>query len=122
MTTWNVPAKRVLDIRRNKADQQVGAKQDRGLFTTGRLEAADVPELVKRYGDAVAPVASDGERRLFSGSDADIVDDLRALRDLGVTAIDVEVEGNDEAATIANMQRFRATIFSRLRRPTGVRT
>src|ERR1700733_2421014 len=67
---------------------------------------------VKRYGDAVAPVASDGERRLFSGSDADIVDDLRALRDLGVTAIDVEVEGNDEAATIANMQRFRATIFA----------
>jgi probable F420-dependent oxidoreductase len=69
---------------------------------------------VKRYGDAVAPVASDGERRLFSGSDADIVDDLRALRDLGVTAIDVEVEGNDEAATIANMQRFRATIFARI--------
>ncbi|MFZ0019341.1 MAG: LLM class F420-dependent oxidoreductase [Acetobacteraceae bacterium] len=69
---------------------------------------------VKRYGDAVAPVASDGERRLFSGSDADIVDDLRALRDLGVTAIDVEVEGNDEAATIANMQRFRATIFVRI--------
>ncbi|HSZ90326.1 MAG TPA: LLM class F420-dependent oxidoreductase [Acetobacteraceae bacterium] len=69
---------------------------------------------VKRYGDAVAPVASDGERRLFSGSDADIVDDLRALRDLGVTAIDVEVEGNDEAATIANMQRFRATIFARV--------
>jgi probable F420-dependent oxidoreductase len=69
---------------------------------------------VKRYGDAVAPVASDGERRLFSGSDADIIDDLRALRDLGVTAIDVEVEGNDEAATIANMQRFRATIFARV--------
>jgi probable F420-dependent oxidoreductase len=69
---------------------------------------------VKRYGDAVAPVASDGERRLFSGSDADIVDDLRALRDLGVTAIDVEVEGNDEAATTANMQRFRATIFARV--------
>ncbi len=69
---------------------------------------------VKRYGDAVAPVASDGERRLFSGSNADIVDDLRALRDLGVTAIDVEVEGNDEAATIANMQRFRETIFARI--------
>jgi len=69
---------------------------------------------VKRYGDAVAPVASDGERRLFSGSDSDIVADLRALRDLGVTAIDVEVEGNDETATIANMQRFRETIFARI--------
>ena len=69
---------------------------------------------VKRYGDVVAPVASDGERRLFSGSDSDIVADLRALRDLGVTAIDVEVEGHDETATIANMQRFRETIFARI--------
>ena len=69
---------------------------------------------VKRYGDAVPPVASDGERRLFSGSDADIIADLRALRDLGVTAIDVEVEGHDEAATIANMRRFKQTIFDRV--------
>jgi probable F420-dependent oxidoreductase len=69
---------------------------------------------VKRYGDVVPPVASNGERRLFSGSDSDIVADLRALRDLGVTAIDVEVEGNDETATIANMQRFRETIFARI--------
>jgi probable F420-dependent oxidoreductase len=69
---------------------------------------------VKRYGDAVAPIASDGEHRLFSGSDADIVDDLRALADLGVTAIDVEVEGYDEAATLANMRRFKDTIFARV--------
>jgi hypothetical protein len=62
----------------------------------------------------VAPVASDGERRLFSGSDADIVGDLRALAELGVTAIDVEVEGHDEAATLANMRRFKDTIFARV--------
>jgi probable F420-dependent oxidoreductase len=68
---------------------------------------------VKRYGDAVPPVATDGERRLFSGNDADIVADLRALRELGVTAIDVEVEGRDQASTIDNMRRFRETIFSR---------
>jgi probable F420-dependent oxidoreductase len=67
---------------------------------------------VKRYGEAVPPVASDGERRLFSGSDADIVGDLRALGELGVSAIDVEVEGPDEAATLANMRRFRETIFA----------
>src|SRR5580765_5262540 len=42
---------------------------------------------VKRYGDAVAPIASDGNRRLFSGSDADLIADIRALCDLGVTAI-----------------------------------
>jgi probable F420-dependent oxidoreductase len=76
--------------------------------------AVSVVFRVKRYGDAVAPVASDGERRLFSGSDADIVGDLRALAELGVTAIDVEVEGHDEAATLANMRRFKDTIFARV--------
>jgi probable F420-dependent oxidoreductase len=69
---------------------------------------------VKRYGDTVPPIASDGERRLFSGTVPEIVADLRALRDLGVTAIDVEVEGPDEAATIDNMRRFRETIFSKM--------
>jgi probable F420-dependent oxidoreductase len=69
---------------------------------------------VKRYGAVVPPVASDGERRLFSGSDADIVGDQRVLRELGVTAIDVEVEGHDEAATIANMRRFKEMIFARV--------
>jgi probable F420-dependent oxidoreductase len=69
---------------------------------------------VKRHGEAVPPIASDGERRLFSGSDAEIVGDLRALRDVGVTAIDVEVEGHDEAATLANMRRFNEAIFARL--------
>lgn len=60
------------------------------------------------------PVASDGARRLFSGSDADIIADLRALRDLGVSAIDVEVEGQDEARTLANMRRFKEAIFARV--------
>ena len=69
---------------------------------------------MKRYGDVVPPTASNGERRLFSGGTADIVADLRALRDLGVTAIDVEVEGHDEAATIANMRQFKETIFARV--------
>jgi len=67
---------------------------------------------VKRYGKDLAPMASDGERRLFSGNDADIISDLRALRELGVTAIDVEVDGDDEAGTLANMRRFKEEIFA----------
>ena len=91
------------------------ARLRKSVAEAGRDPASvSVVYRVKRYGDAVAPVASDGERRLFSGSDGDIVADLRALSDLGVTAIDVEVEGHDETATIANMQRFRETIFARI--------
>src|SRR5579863_6807656 len=61
---------------------------------------------VKRYGAAVPPVASDGERRLFSGGTADIVADLRALRGLGLAALDIDVERPDPAAAIAELRRF----------------
>ena len=57
----NIPAKRVLDVRREK-EGAAGptSQQDRGVFKTGRLEALDVPELVKRYGDSVVLVRNSG--------------------------------------------------------------
>ena len=93
-----------------------GVARLRRLTEEAGRDPADVAVVyrVKRYGDAVPPLASDGERRLFSGSVADIVGDLRSLRGLGVTAIDVEVEGGDEAATIANMRGFKEAIFERV--------
>jgi probable F420-dependent oxidoreductase len=69
---------------------------------------------VKRYGEAVPDTASDGERRLFSGSAADIVADLRALRALGVGAIDIDFERSDPEASIAEMRRFKEEVLSRL--------
>jgi probable F420-dependent oxidoreductase len=70
---------------------------------------------VKRYGPAVPPKATDGERRLFSGSEADIIADFRALRDLGVTAIDVDFGGRpDAAATLAEMGRFRKAVIEKI--------
>jgi probable F420-dependent oxidoreductase len=69
---------------------------------------------VKRYGEAVPSKASDGERRLFSGSTADIIADLQALRDLGVCAIDIDFERADPDESIAEMRRFQAQVISRL--------
>ncbi len=69
---------------------------------------------VKRYGPAVPPVASDGERRLFSGSEADIVGDLRALRELGVTALDIDFGRPDAAAVIAEMRRVRTAVIEKI--------
>ena len=69
---------------------------------------------VKRYGETVPQRASDGNRRLFSGTTADIVADFRALRDLGVSAIDIDFERPDPAAAIAEMRRFREVVLSRL--------
>ena len=69
---------------------------------------------IKRYGEAVPGKASDGERRLFSGSAADIAGDLRALRDLGVTAVDIDFERPDPDASLAEMRRFRQTVLARI--------
>jgi len=69
---------------------------------------------VKRFGEAVPAKASDGERRLFSGSTADIIADLRTLRDLGVVAVDVDFERPDPSESIAEMRRFQEQVISRL--------
>jgi probable F420-dependent oxidoreductase len=69
---------------------------------------------VKRYGKAVPEKASDGERRLFSGSTTDIVADLKALRTLGVSAIDIDFENPDAEASITEMRRFQEQVISRL--------
>lgn len=65
---------------------------------------------VKRLGESVPARASDGERRLFSGSDSDIVGDLRALRAAGVTGLDVDIERADADASIAELRRLRALL------------
>ena len=69
---------------------------------------------VKRYGKAVPERASDGERRLFSGTDADIIADLRALRDLGVAAVDIDFDCPEAEASIAEMRRFKEKVVSRV--------
>jgi len=51
-----IPAKRVLSVDRSVKGEVVQTKRDGGVYTTGRLEAADVPELVRRNGDAVVMV------------------------------------------------------------------
>ena len=69
---------------------------------------------IKRYGAAVPEKASDGERRLFSGTTADIVADLKALRDLGVGAVDIDFERPDIHASLAEMRRFQEDVIARL--------
>ena len=69
---------------------------------------------VKRYGAAVPPLASDGERRLFSGGEAALIADLRALRDMGVTAIDIDFGRPSGAAVIAEMRRFKAAVIDKI--------
>jgi serine protease Do len=58
-----IPAKRLLDVQRGAAGDgsaAASAATDRGIFRTGRLEARDVPELVKRFGEAVVLIRNPG--------------------------------------------------------------
>ena len=69
---------------------------------------------IKRCGRDLPDRASDGERRLFSGSDADLIGDIHALGDLGVTALDFDFERPQEAAVIAEMRSFRERILAKV--------
>ena len=62
---------------------------------------------VKRIGTVVPAKASDGERRLFSGSDAEIVADVRAMREIGVSGLDFDIDRPDAEAAIGELRRLK---------------
>ena len=69
---------------------------------------------VAKHGEDVPRKASDGERRLFSGSPADIAADLRDLSDLGVTDVDFAFPGATAEEMLDAMKQFRDNVVSRL--------
>jgi alkanesulfonate monooxygenase SsuD/methylene tetrahydromethanopterin reductase-like flavin-dependent oxidoreductase (luciferase family) len=81
----------------------------------GRAPDAVAPVYrVKRYGTGLEPLASDGNHRLFSGTDADIVNDFKVLRDQGVRAIDIDFERPTADELIAEMGRFKAEVLAKI--------
>ncbi len=57
----NIPANRILEVDTQAQTAKTGSTQTQdGLFTTGRLESAPVPDLVKRHGDAVVMIRTPG--------------------------------------------------------------
>ncbi len=69
---------------------------------------------VQTYGEAVPAKGSDGERRVFSGTAADMVADIRALRDLGVGWLDFGYPGSTADEVLASMKRFHNDIISKV--------
>ncbi|HEY1260809.1 MAG TPA: LLM class F420-dependent oxidoreductase [Stellaceae bacterium] len=69
---------------------------------------------VSSWGSSLPARADDGERRLFSGTTADVVADLRAFRDFGVSHVDFNFDGATADAMIANMRRFREDVLARV--------
>jgi len=69
---------------------------------------------VSKFGPSLPAKASDGERRLFSGSPTDIVGDIRAMQALGVGHIDFGFAGDSADEVLAAMRRFRREIVEKL--------
>ena len=70
---------------------------------------------VQRYGPQVPAKADSGERMLFSGTNAEIIDDIRALRDLGLAALDMNFAAPDADAAIATMRQFHDEVLAKVK-------
>jgi probable F420-dependent oxidoreductase len=57
----------------------------------------------------------DGQRKLFTGSAADFVGDIKALGDVGVTSFDFGLFGPTLSATIDKMHQFRDDVVAKVR-------
>ncbi|MSP02220.1 MAG: TIGR03619 family F420-dependent LLM class oxidoreductase [Acetobacteraceae bacterium] len=68
---------------------------------------------VKRHGQP-APLASDGNRKLFTGSIGNVIEDIAALKKIGVTAMDFDFEGRDTGKAIEEMKKFREVVLARI--------
>ena len=73
------------------------------------LRRTDAGRPNKRYGEPAPDSVCDGKRRLLSG----VIDDLRALRALDVSAVGIDFEAPDPDATLAEMRRFYEQVISR---------
>jgi hypothetical protein len=69
---------------------------------------------VKRIGAELPARASDGERRLFSGSDGQILADLRAMEEIGVSGVDFDIERPQPEGALQEMSRIQRDLVQRL--------
>jgi probable F420-dependent oxidoreductase len=69
---------------------------------------------ITQYGNAIPEKNVDGDRRLFSGSDGAIIDDLKAFKDLGVAHIDFAFEGTSVDTVLGNMRRLRNEVMAKV--------
>jgi probable F420-dependent oxidoreductase len=71
---------------------------------------------VKRHAQPM-PLATDGNRRLFSGTITDAIEDVQTLKQLGVTGLDFDFEMDDADQAIGEMRKFHAEVLLPLRGP-----
>ena len=99
-----MPRYRAAVERLGKLTQEAGRKP----------EAVALTYRVQRFGPQVPAKADNGERMLFSGSNAEIIDDVRAMRDLGLAALDINFAAASTDDAIAAMRKFHEQILAKV--------
>jgi probable F420-dependent oxidoreductase len=69
---------------------------------------------VQRFGTQVPAKADNGERTLFAGSNAEIIEDVRTLRGLGVAALDFNFAAPTADAALAAMRQFHGEVLAKV--------
>lgn len=95
---------------------EAGIERLRGLVREAGRNPAEVGLSYRfsQFGRDIPERADNGERRLGSGDDAAIAADLRALRGLGVGAVDFSFGGGSADAVISGMVRFREAVLAKV--------
>jgi probable F420-dependent oxidoreductase len=68
---------------------------------------------VQRFGPQVPAKADSGERMLFSGSNDEIIEDVRTLRGLGVSALDFNFAAPSADAALTAMRQFHEQVLAK---------
>jgi len=95
---------------------RAGYERIRTRVSDAGRSASDV-SLAYRFlqsGRGIPEKADNGGRRLGSGDNKAIVADLRALRDLGVIAVDFSFGGDTADVLLAEMRRFREDVLAKV--------
>jgi probable F420-dependent oxidoreductase len=95
---------------------RAGMEKMHSLSETAGRDSGSVAVAVRVpvHGEQADPRATDGERRLFSGSPGDIAGDLRTLRDLGVVAADFRFAHSAADGVLGQMEAFQRDVVAKI--------
>ena len=75
-------------------------------------DAVGITLRVTVFGEKAPAKADDGERRLFSGKPAEVANDIKTLRDMGVACLDFGFGGSTVEEMLGQMQTFKKDVLS----------
>src|SRR5690349_2021806 len=95
---------------------KAGLARFRGFAEKGNRDPSGISVALRVLsGPGLKPRGSiDGAAELFTGGDADWVNDIKALQELGIAAVDVRLTARTLDQTLDNMRRFRDGVLTKL--------